>query len=110
MPAANWIANRVFSGLASLRARRRLRDVHSGQRAYRASVLRSFDWDYRGPAFPVDLILWPALAGLEIAEIPIDYRERVGETKLRRWASGRATLGRLLRPRAMVRRTAIREI
>jgi len=32
MPASNWWANRIFSGLASLRARTRLRDVHSGQR------------------------------------------------------------------------------
>jgi hypothetical protein len=110
MPMANWTANQVFSCLASLRAGRRLRDVHSGQRAYRAAVLRSFDWDYRGLAFPVDLLLWPALEGMEIAEIPIAYADRVGRTKLRRWASGCATLRRLLRPRAGVRRTLTREI
>jgi glycosyltransferase involved in cell wall biosynthesis len=104
MPLANWMANRAFSGLASLRARKRLRDVHSGQRAYRAAVLRSFEWDYQGLAFPVDLLFWPALEGHRITEIRITYAERVGETKLRRWASGRATLGRILRPRAMVRR------
>jgi glycosyltransferase involved in cell wall biosynthesis len=106
MPPANWMANRAFSGLASLRARMRLRDVHSGQRAYRAEVLRSFEWDYERLAFPVDLLFWPALVGLKITEIPITYAERTGETKLRRWASGRATVERLLRPRAMVRRKA----
>jgi glycosyltransferase involved in cell wall biosynthesis len=103
MPLANWIANGAFSGLASLRARTRLRDVHSGQRAYRATALHSFEWDYLGLAFPVDLLFWPALEGLKIIEIPIPYTERVGETKLRRWASGRATLRRLLRPRSSVR-------
>jgi len=42
MSLANWLANRAFGVLASVRARRRLRDVHSGQRAYRAAVLGSF--------------------------------------------------------------------
>jgi glycosyltransferase involved in cell wall biosynthesis len=110
MPLANWTANRLFAALASLRARRRLRDVHSGQRAYRAAVLRSFEWDYQGLAFPVDLLFWPALEGLRVTEIPIAYAARVGDTKLRRWASGRATLRRLLRPRQMVRRSARRDV
>jgi glycosyltransferase involved in cell wall biosynthesis len=109
MPASNWLANHVFSGLGSLRARRRLRDVHSGQRAYRAEVLRSFEWDYLGLAFPVDLLLWPALAGFKVVEVPIAYTERIGETKLRRWPSGKATLRRLLRSRSMVKRRAPRE-
>jgi hypothetical protein len=103
MPASNWWANRIFSGLASLRARTRLRDVHSGQRAYRASVLQAFDWDYRGLAFPVDLLLWPALMGSRVTEVPIVYRERIGETTLHRWDSGRATVRRLLRSRSDVR-------
>jgi glycosyltransferase involved in cell wall biosynthesis len=110
MPLANWMANRTFSRLASLRVGKRLRDVHSGQRAYRAAVLRSFEWDYAGLAFPVDLLFWPALAGLEIVEIPIAYAERIGQTKLGAWASGRATLRRLSRPRAMVKRTARQQV
>lgn len=103
MPLPNWLANRVFSAFASLRARTRLKDVHSGQRAYRTDVLRSFHWDYSGLAFPVDLILWPALVGFAVTELPIAYSERLGHTKLHRWDSGRATLARLLRPRRVVR-------
>jgi glycosyltransferase involved in cell wall biosynthesis len=102
MPLPNWAANQAFSTFASLRARQRLRDVHSGQRAYRANVLHSFEWDYRGLAFPVDLILWPALAGMRVTEIPIRYTERIGETTLQRWDSGRATVRRLFRPRSAV--------
>lgn len=102
MPLGNWLANKTFSLLATLRAGTRLRDVHSGQRAYRASVLHRFDWDYRGLAFPVDLILWPALARLKVTEVRIQYAERIGETTLRRWSSGRATLRRLLRRRSAV--------
>ena len=100
MPLVNWGANQVFSRIASVRARTRLHDVHSGQRAYRASVLHSFDWVFAGPAFPVDLLLWPAIAGFKVTEIPINYSERVGETKLHRWSSGVATMRRLLRRRS----------
>lgn len=103
MPILNWAANHIFSGVASMRARTRLRDVHSGQRAYRSTVLHSFEWDYHGPAFPVDLLLWPAVARMRVTEIPIEYTERVGESKLRRWTSGVATMRRLLRPRSAMR-------
>jgi glycosyltransferase involved in cell wall biosynthesis len=106
MPVANWIANHVFSAIASLRCGKRLRDVHSGQRAYRSEVLHSFEWDYRGLAFPVDMLFWPAMAGYEITEVPILYTERIGETKLRRWPSTRATFARLFRKKALVRPTA----
>ena len=102
MPVSNWLANRAFSAIASVRSRTRLRDVHSGQRAYRAAVLRSFEWDYSGLAFPVDLVLWPALAGFKVTDVPISYSERLGHTKLRRWDSGRATLRRLVRSRRAV--------
>ncbi|MEO6858363.1 MAG: glycosyltransferase family 2 protein [Solirubrobacteraceae bacterium] len=102
MPLSNWAANQVFSAFASLRVGRRLRDVHSGQRAYRTNILHSFAWDYRGLAFPVDLILWPALAGMRVTEVPISYTERIGETTLHRWDSGRATMRRLLRARTEV--------
>jgi glycosyltransferase involved in cell wall biosynthesis len=98
MPLANWCANVAFSLIASLRARRRLRDVHSGQRAYRRSIIDEFAWDTSGLAFPVDLLLWPAYAGRRVKELPIPYRERVGETTLNRWPSGKHTLRRLLRP------------
>jgi len=103
MPLANWLANRLFGALGSLRARRRLFDLHSGQRAYRAEVLHRFDWDFQGLAFPVDLLLWPALDGCRVTEIEIAYQERVGESKLQRWPSTIATLKRLVRPRSAIK-------
>jgi glycosyltransferase involved in cell wall biosynthesis len=98
MPVSNWIANVAFGLIASARARRRLRDVHSGQRAYRRTMIDEFEWDTQGPALPVDLLLWPAKRGSRISEIPIRYRERIGSTTLSRWPSGIRTLERLLRP------------
>jgi glycosyltransferase involved in cell wall biosynthesis len=97
MPLSNWIANIAFNLIASVHARRVLRDVHSGQRCYRRELLEHFDWDTTGRAFPVDLLLWPAVAGAKISELPIPYRERIGETTLLRWSDGTQTLRRLFR-------------
>ncbi len=100
MPVINWAANLSFSLIATVRAGRIIRDVHSGQRAYKREVIKMFDWDYKGYAFPVDLIFWPAMKGLKIKEIPIVYRERIGETTLVRGPSGKATVYRLFRAKS----------
>jgi len=105
MPVPNWFANVGFGLVASARARRRILDVHSGQRAYRRGLIDEFAWDTNGPAFPVDLILWPAVAGCRISEVAIPYRERIGATTLSRWPSGVRTLQRLMRPARAMRRT-----
>lgn len=97
MPFRNWCANIAFNLIASAHAGRILRDVHTGQRAYRREIIDKFDWDTTGLAFPVDLLLWPAVAKMKISEIPIPYRDRIGETTLHRWADGRETLRRLFR-------------
>jgi glycosyltransferase involved in cell wall biosynthesis len=102
MPLANWLANIGFGLIATTRTRRRLLDVHSGQRAYRRSVIDAFEWDTAGLAFPVDLLLWPAFAGYRISEIPIPYRDRIGRTTLVRWPSGKETLRRLFRSRRQI--------
>jgi len=96
---SQWIVSVAFGVIASIRARRRLRDVHSAERAYRRSLIDEFDWDTQGSAFPVDLLLWPAMAGCRISEVPIEYRPRLGgESKLPRWTGGTRTMSRLLRP------------
>jgi glycosyltransferase involved in cell wall biosynthesis len=103
MPASNWGANVSFNLIASARAHRRLRDVHSGQRAYRRSLIDEFDWDTSLTAFPVDLLFWPAMTGCRISEVSIAYRERIGETTLARWNSGKTTMKRLFRPASVIR-------
>jgi len=103
MPLINWAANLTFNLIATFRARRIIRDVHSGQRAYKREVIKMFDWDFKGYAFPIDLIYWPAMAGLKIKEIQIVYRERIGESTLVRGPSGKASVRRLLRKRSQIK-------
>lgn len=97
MPLANWAANKLFALLASVLARKRLKDPHSGQRVYSREMLEQFDWDYEDLAFTVDLLYWPALADYKISEVPIAYFERIGETTLTPLHGAIATLRRLFR-------------
>jgi dolichol-phosphate mannosyltransferase len=64
----------------------RVRDLTGGFKCFRASALRALDPDLvrsRGYAFQVELTFHAARAGLEIAEVPIVFRERVhGRSKM----------------------------
>jgi hypothetical protein len=72
-------------------------DVHSGMRAYRTGTIRAFDFDGEGDALPIDTLLWPAKCGYRVVELPIDYNERVGQSKLRKLAGTVWTLIRLIK-------------
>ena len=95
MPFANYLANRLFAWTARLLYGLKTTDVHSGMRAYRKSMLEQLEWEEGPPALPVDLLLLPYRLGFRVEEIPIDYRERIGNTTLRRWSSALWTFRRL---------------
>lgn len=107
MPFPNWLMNVLFNLIASIRTGRILKDVHSGQRAYRREILHTFEWNSKGLAFPVDLLLWPAIFKFKIIERNILYKDRIGDSKLQRWPSGIATIERLFykRKRIVLRKT-----
>ena len=97
MPAPNYMANRAFAAMAHALHGIPTCDVHSGMRAYRSSVIRAFDFDGEGDALPIDTLLWPAKCGYRVVEMPIDYDERVGASKLRKVAGTLWTFIRLAR-------------
>jgi glycosyltransferase involved in cell wall biosynthesis len=99
MPFANFLANRVFALAARILHGLKTTDVHSGMRAYRKSMLEKVQWVAKGPALPVDMYVIPHRMGFKTAEIPIDYRERIGETTLQRFDSTIWTFKRLWRAR-----------
>jgi glycosyltransferase involved in cell wall biosynthesis len=101
MPWANYLANRLFNLAASLVFLRRVRDVHSGMRAYRRETIHGFSWLAEAPALPVELLLLPIRAGLQVREIPIAYSERIGESTLQRLSSTLWTFRRILRSRTV---------
>ena len=84
MPLANYVANKTFVAAARALNGMPVADLHSGMRGYRSSVIRSFDFDGEGDAIPIDTLLWPARSGYRVVEVPIEYQERVGFSKLRK--------------------------
>ena len=86
MPLPNYLANKTFSLVAKAMNGMNVADLHSGMRGYRSSVIRSFYFDGEGDALPIDTLLWPARSGYRVVEIPIDYQDRVGQSKLRKVA------------------------
>ncbi|WP_394833834.1 methyltransferase domain-containing protein [Pendulispora rubella] len=82
MPVPNFLANRFFAATAYAVHGVPTTDVHSGMRGYRSSVIRAFDFDGSGDALPLDTLILPAKSNYNIVEVPIDYNERVGVSKL----------------------------
>ncbi|MGC4092961.1 MAG: glycosyltransferase family 2 protein [Polyangiaceae bacterium] len=105
MPLANYVANKAFVWCARALNGVPISDLHSGMRGYRSSVIRSFDFDGNGDALPIDTLLWPARCGYRVVEIPIDYQERVGASKLRKLAGTAWTFVRLARTLEVGQRT-----
>ncbi|HEY4641507.1 MAG TPA: glycosyltransferase/SAM-binding domain-containing protein, partial [Thermoanaerobaculia bacterium] len=83
----------------------RTTDVHSGMRAYRKSMIENVTWDPHGPALPVDMLVIPYRMAYRVAEVPIEYRDRIGASTLQRWNSTVWTFKRLWRARRVKRRS-----
>lgn len=103
MPLPNFIANRVFALAARVLHGVHTTDVHSGMRAYRKSMIDKVTWTPQGPALPVDMLVIPHRMGFRVTDVPIEYRERIGETTLRRWTSTMWTFRRLWNARQVKR-------
>ena len=99
MPLPNYFANKLFNIVASIVFFRRVKDIHTGMRAYRRAMLHNIDWHIDASALPVELILKPMRKKYKVKEIPIDYRPRVGETTLDRWTSTAWTFRRIIKSR-----------
>jgi glycosyltransferase involved in cell wall biosynthesis len=81
MPALNRLGNRAFAALASALLGERVHDTTTGMRAYRHEVVRKIEWT-ENTGLSAELLMRPLARGYDVREVPIDYRERKGETKL----------------------------
>lgn len=101
MPFANFLANRTFALAARILHGIRTTDLHSGMRAYRKTMIDAVQWNARGAALPVDMLVIPFRRGFKVVDVKIDYRERIGTTTLHRWDSTKWTFKRLWNARAV---------
>jgi len=75
----NQILNMAFRGMF----RSPMRDSQSGMWAFRRAILPRLQLVHDGMAFSEELKIEAIRAGFRLLEIPIDYRRRVGEKKIR---------------------------
>ena len=81
MPAFNRLGNHAFAAIASVLMGRRVHDTTTGMRAYRREVVEGIEWT-ENTGLSAELLIRPLMRGYDVRERPIDYAERLGETKL----------------------------
>src|SRR5208282_3043727 len=96
MPWINYLANWFFALIASAVFFRRVRDLHSGMRAYRKGLIDNLHYDALGAALPVELLLRSIRHGYKVKVISIPYRERIGQSTMRPLSSAWWTMRRIL--------------
>lgn len=82
IPAFNRIGNNIFSFLATYISCMRIKDSQTGLRAFKRVMFDKLDVKAKGLEFETKMTVRAAKLGYKIVEIPIEYRERVGKSKL----------------------------
>jgi glycosyltransferase involved in cell wall biosynthesis len=77
-----YIGNPVLTGLLNLFFRTGISDAHCGMRALRREVLGRLDLRTTGMEFASEMVIRASKEKLRIAEFPIEYHPRGGESKL----------------------------
>jgi glycosyltransferase involved in cell wall biosynthesis len=77
-----YVGNPLLSGLLNLFFRTGVNDAHCGMRALRRDVLARLDLRTTGMEFASEMVIRASKENLRIAEFPIEYHPRGGESKL----------------------------
>src|SRR5271170_7727937 len=83
-----YVGNPVLTGLLNLLFRTGVNDAHCGMRALRRDVLPRLDLRTTGMEFASEMVIRAAKENLKIAEFPIEYHPRGGESKLSSFRDG----------------------
>jgi glycosyltransferase involved in cell wall biosynthesis len=83
-----YIGNPVLTGILNLFYRTGVDDAHCGMRAFRRDVLPRLDLRTTGMEFASEMVIRASKENLEIAQLPIEYHPREGESKLSTWRDG----------------------
>ncbi|MFC7218048.1 glycosyltransferase family 2 protein [Streptomyces polyrhachis] len=95
MKPSHTLANHALSALSRALFRNGLRDSQSGMWIFRRHVWHGIDVRSAGMAFSQEIKNAATRAGYRFAEVPIEYRKRHGEVKLRALPDGMANLRQL---------------
>jgi glycosyltransferase involved in cell wall biosynthesis len=83
-----YVGNPVLTGLLNLFFRTGVSDAHCGMRAVRRDVLPRLDLRTTGMEFASEMVIRASKENLRIAEFPIEYHPRGGESKLSSFRDG----------------------
>ncbi|MGH3991830.1 MAG: glycosyltransferase family 2 protein, partial [Pseudonocardiaceae bacterium] len=83
-----YVGNPVLTGILNLFFRTGVRDAHCGMRAVRREALPRLDLRTTGMEFASEMVIRAGKARLDIAEIPIHYHPREGDSKLSSFRDG----------------------
>ncbi len=83
-----YIGNPILTGLLNLFFRTGISDAHCGMRALRRDVLERLDLRTTGMEFASEMVIRASKENLKIAEFPIEYHPRGGESKLSSFRDG----------------------
>jgi glycosyltransferase involved in cell wall biosynthesis len=82
------IGNPVLTGMLNVLFGLKSSDAHSGLRAFRREALQQMGLSCEGMELASEIVVKAARAGLEVAEVPIVYHPRTGESKLQSLRDG----------------------
>ncbi len=83
-----YVGNPILTGLLNLFFRTGISDAHCGMRALRRDVLPRLDLRTTGMEFASEMVIRASKENLKIAEFPIEYHPRGGESKLSSFRDG----------------------
>jgi glycosyltransferase involved in cell wall biosynthesis len=83
-----YVGNPILTGLLNLFFRTGVKDAHCGMRALRRDVLARLDLRTTGMEFASEMVIRASKEKLRIAEFPIEYHPRGGESKLSSFRDG----------------------
>jgi glycosyltransferase involved in cell wall biosynthesis len=83
-----YVGNPILTGLLNLFFSTGISDAHCGMRAVRRDVLPRLDLRTTGMEFASEMVIRASKEKLKIAEFPIEYHPRGGESKLSSFRDG----------------------
>ncbi len=97
MNARNRLGNHVITAVINRLYKLRLKDSQTGFRAIRKSALDTLEMIDDGMPFASEMIIDARKKSMSIVEVPVSYRQRIGEAKLKAYKDGPLILTLIIR-------------
>jgi glycosyltransferase involved in cell wall biosynthesis len=97
MNSRNRLGNRIITSFINLLYNLKLNDSQTGFRAIRKTALDALEMTDEGMPFASEMLIDARKKSLSIAEVPITYRQRVGEAKLKAYKDGSLIISLVIR-------------